>query len=341
MIIKSMSRKAPSYEQLYDYIVRDHDNDRAFNFTHNFFGQNREAILDEFMSNAQHLNHRKNGNYLYHEVISITRSKQLSEAKQKSILKHLAQVYIQSRAQDCLVFAGMHDEKNNQLHYHLIISANRVNERSRYRLSKRQFDDIKRQLELYALEHYPELEQAKLISQEKGQGKTSNKEQQLKRRTGKPSQKDIIRDKLNTVFAKAHNKSEYIRLLQEAKLSFYIRGKTLGFTDTATKRNHRLKTLGLEDEFMEMSQRIELAEKTGTKTSSKQQKQSHASNQANDSKQGNNEDVRQAEQQQTKAEAEKTTKQKPRKTKQETAVDELKRHRQARKDNDSHQKKKD
>ncbi|SET71228.1 relaxase/mobilization nuclease domain-containing protein [Thalassotalea agarivorans] len=252
MIIKSMSRKQPSFEQLYDYIVRDKDNDVKFNFTHNCFGVNREQILDEFMDNSSLLRRRKGGNYLYHEVLSVTRSKQLSEAQQKEILRDLAQQYLKSRANGCLAFGGMHDEKDNQLHYHFIISANQIGESKRYRLSKNEFDDAKVNAELYALERYPELEQEKLISNKDKKGKNSNKEAELKRRTKKPSQKDIMRDKLAEIFKESTSQTDYIKRLREANIESYIRGNAMGFINKDNGRRHRITTLGLSEEFDEM-----------------------------------------------------------------------------------------
>ena len=252
MIIKSMSRKQPSFEQLYDYIVRDNDNDVKYNFTHNCFGTNREEILEEFTQNAELLSRRKGGNYLYHEVISITRSKQLSEKQQKAILRDLVQRYIRSRANDCLVFAGLHDEKQNQLHYHLMVSANMADDKKRYRLSKSQFDEAKRNVELYTLERYPELEQKKLINKDKTEKKNSNKEAELKRRTKKASQKDIMREKLSDIFRQSNSQAEYIKRLREANIETYIRGNAVGFINSESGRKHRLATLGLSEEFDEM-----------------------------------------------------------------------------------------
>lgn len=256
MIIKSMSRKQPSFEQLYDYIVRDNDNDIRYNFTHNCFGQDREAILNEFLDNAELLARRKGGNYMYHEIVSVSRSKQLSEEQQKAILRDIVQNYIRSRANDCLVFAGLHDEKDNQLHYHLIISANKVNEKKRYRLSRKVFDEVKTHTELYTLERYPELEQAKLISQDKSERSVNKKEGELKRRTKKPSQKDYMRSTLADIFSMAQTSQEYIDLLKAAKIESYVRGKTIGFYIQGEKRKYRLNTLGLGEEFDEMNYRF-------------------------------------------------------------------------------------
>ena len=257
MIIKSMSRKDPSFTQLYDYITRDEAHDYNFSYTHNFILQDRDSVLQEFRRNAELLARRKNANYLYHEVISITRATGISEEQQKEILQRLVDQYISSRARDCLVFGGLHDEKDNNLHFHLIISANRLNERSRYRLSKKQFDEIKKGLESHALEKHPELEQELIIGRE-AKEKLSKKGAELKRRTGKTPQRDILKSKLEAIFRSSQTKAEFFTQMSEAKLEVYIRGKTIGIKDIRSGRNYRLKTLGLLDEFQAVSKRLEM-----------------------------------------------------------------------------------
>ncbi|MCP4297758.1 MAG: hypothetical protein GY786_19340, partial [Proteobacteria bacterium] len=249
MIIKSMSRKEPSFTKLYDYITRDGDHDNQYTFTQNFILRERDEILEEFQRNAALLSRRKNGNYLYHEVISITRARELSEARQKELLQDIITQYAKSRGKDCLIFGGMHDEKDNNLHYHLMISANALDQSRRYSLKKASFNKIKKLTELYVLERYPELEQAKLISKEHGTGNTSNKEQELKRRTGKPSLKDLFKDRLVGIFEKSVDKKQFFDNLEQAQIEIYTRGKTIGFVDLESGRKHRLKTLGLEAEF--------------------------------------------------------------------------------------------
>lgn len=250
MIIKSMARKEPTFTQLYDYITREGDYAPEYCFTRNFILRDREAILNEFERNATLLRKRKNGNYLYHEIISITRAKGISQEEQKEQLLKIVQQYAESRAKDCLVFGGLHVEKDNNLHFHLMVSANKLNQSKRYRLSKQQFSEIKIGLETHVLEHHPELEQAKLISAEKRQGaKTSNREQALKRRTGKPTQKDLFKEKLQGIFEKSVDKSDFFDNLESADIECYTRGKTIGFLDRDNGKKHRLKTLGLEAEF--------------------------------------------------------------------------------------------
>jgi len=131
MIIKSMPRKNGSYrsfQQLYDYITRDDGCDQRFNFTHNFFTDDRDSILKEFTRNAEFIPKRKNGNYLYHEILSFTRSSQLSQTQQLEVIRKVALRYVQERARGCLAFGGVHTDKDNQLHAHLIISANQLDQ---------------------------------------------------------------------------------------------------------------------------------------------------------------------------------------------------------------------
>lgn len=259
-----MSRKQPSFSQLYDYIVRDNDNDTRYNFTHNCFGTDREDILHELYQNSDLLKKRLGSNYLYHEILSITRSNQLSEDQQKDLLKDITQQYINARAKDCLVFAGLHDEKDNQLHYHLIISANQLDEKKRYYHSKQDFDDIKVNLETYVLQRYPELEQEQLISKDKqldknGQRVTSThankREGEYIRRTGKLSKKQQTANRIKDIFLMSDNIADYTNKLREQNIESYVRGKTMGFV--VNDKKHRIHTLGITEEFDDMLLRFQ------------------------------------------------------------------------------------
>ena len=267
-----MSRKEASFTQLYDYITRDKDNDARFNYHHNFLGLDREAILNEFKNNANLLTKRKNGNYLYHEIVSISRTKKISEIKQKQALFDIIQQYIQSRAKDCLVFSGIHDEKDHHLHFHLIISANKIGKSKRYRLAKQTFDEIKKGLEIYVLDKYPQLEQEKLISKTLSHKSLSNKEQAVRRRTGKKTKKEAIREQVRDCLEKSSSQSEFEQYLQHKHLKYYRRGeKTIGVVDLRTGRKYRLTTLGLESEFKALQDRMNKNQKKeAIKTSAKE-----------------------------------------------------------------------
>ena len=272
MIIKSMARKEPTFQQLYDYITREGDYAPEYCFTRNFILRDRENILRDFESNAKLLSKRKNGNYLYHEIVSITRAEGISQKEQQELLFKIVQQYAESRAKDCLVFGGLHIEKDNNLHFHLIISANELNQTKRYRLTKQQFSEVKIGLETHVLEHHPELEQEQLISaKKKPLAKTSNKEQELKRRTGKPTQKELFREQLEDIFAKSVDKNDFFTNLELADIECYTRGKTIGFLDRETGKKHRLKTLGLVAEFEAVHNKIADTQKPKSQQQNKKQ----------------------------------------------------------------------
>ena len=70
MIVKSISRKTWSFAQLMGYMTRDNAV-RDYDLHHHLVGQNPKALVAEFDANAALLRARKNGNVLYHEIISI------------------------------------------------------------------------------------------------------------------------------------------------------------------------------------------------------------------------------------------------------------------------------
>lgn len=264
MIIKSMSRKQATFSQLVDYF-EDGRQDEKYNIYHNIYSTHTDKIKGEFLENATYLSKRKNGVYMYHEILSITKTKNLTEERQKEILKDIGLEYIQNRAKNNLVFGVLHDDKDDNLHYHFMISSNELQNEKKHRLSKDEFGTFKKELEQSVLTKYPELEQKKLIGKEPGiqkepGEKLSNKGVELKRRTGKTDQRDNLKERLKAVFSEAKNKADFFTALEAEQLSIYVRGNTIGILDKATDRKHRLNTLGLLDEFHAVSKMIEEAE---------------------------------------------------------------------------------
>ncbi|MCU7882546.1 MAG: relaxase/mobilization nuclease domain-containing protein [Candidatus Thiodiazotropha sp. (ex Lucinoma aequizonata)] len=259
MIIKSMSRKEPSFGQLVGYMSDIDKSDEQYNVYQNLYSRKQDDIEQEFLRNAAYVAKRKNGNYLYHEILSITKAQKLDDKQQKEILRDIAYEYAKRRASQNLVFGTLHDDHDSHLHYHLLISANASGESKKTRLAKAEFDKIKKELESRVLEHHPELEQDVVINKEAGE-KLSNKGAEQKRRTGKTPERDQLKTKLQNLFSQCDTKEDFFAALNQAGLEFYVRGKNMGVKDLATERNHRLKTLGLLENFQALSERIELDE---------------------------------------------------------------------------------
>jgi len=250
MIIKSMSRKVPSFGQLLGYIDRD-EGQEAYRIRHNLLSRDPARIRAEFEGNGNLLQRRKNGVYLYHEIISITRAKGLSPEAQKERLYEIAQSYIAARCSDNLVFGGLHQDKEHSYHYHLMISANRAGETGRFRLSKAQFREIQVGLENHVLQKFPELDQKVAIGK-RADRKLSRSENELERRSGSRPKREDVLQRVRDAFATASDRDSLLVALWRNDLELYVRGKNLGVIDHESGKNHRLKTLDAE-----MSDRIE------------------------------------------------------------------------------------
>ncbi|MEC4090918.1 hypothetical protein [Pseudoalteromonas rubra] len=258
MIIKSKSRKVANFDQLYDYMkkgAKKHDGVHVF--SKNVYTHQREKILQEFFENSLLFKKRKNSVYLYHEIISITRTQSVSVEKQQDALFHIVQEYVDQRARNNLVYGYMHNDAENNIHFHLMISSNERGGTKNLRLSKHEFDRAKKHLETWTNKHYPELQQGLVINKQAGK-KTSHNGAELKKRTGKMPERERVNKALESIFVSSTNKQEFFSRLSAEHLEIYTRGKAIGFKDTVTGRKYRLKTLGLENQFAAMSKQIEL-----------------------------------------------------------------------------------
>lgn len=219
---------------------------------HNFYGGDRtpeEEIREVFERNAEHLPYRKNGNVLYHEILSFSKGYLVHGNALYRMVADIGQEYLRERAQDQLGYGVVHLDTDH-IHLHLLISANEVGRGDRVRLSKADFAEVQRRVERFTLERYPDLAQTQIYGRERPRErlKTDVHEQAMKQRTGKASQKEMLKAKLHQVFERAASVEELAKLLATEGLSFYARGKSIGVVEhgaDGTERRHRLSTLGV------------------------------------------------------------------------------------------------
>jgi hypothetical protein len=252
MIIKSMSRSSTSFASLYDYLTRDSDSELD---GHNLYSSphDKKAIVDEFMKNADFLQRARGKNYLYHEIISLSKNNLPSQEQQK-ILQDLAQEYLSKRAGQHLAFTALHKDKEH-MHIHLMISANEITGDKRIRFSKDSFASIQKELETYLNERYPQLNPTEHYQKSKADKKTPRKEQEMKSRKKAPSRKDELYETLRMVFEKATSEEYFKNTLKNRGIDFYIRGKTAGIVFEDKK--YRLNTLGLQTEYNQFVNKLE------------------------------------------------------------------------------------
>jgi hypothetical protein len=255
MIVRSMSRKEPSFGQLLAYVSRDVA-DQRFAIRHNLLAHDAPSLITEYETNAKLLPKRKNGVVMYHEILSITRAKTLSGDLQKEALRDIALDYIRARAPRCLVLGQLHDDHEDHLHYHLVISANPFGRAERHRLSRQDFRKIQVDLEARVLNHHPELQQSVAINRKAEAKVLSQKGIELERRTGRTPQKDTLVSALRAIFLSARDDADLFAKLTDAGLELYTRGKSVGVRDLDKGRNHRLATLGLASDYQSMRDRM-------------------------------------------------------------------------------------
>jgi hypothetical protein len=254
MIIKSMSRKSNSFSQLYDYLTRE---ESSFTFSRNTYTNpnHKKEFIKEFYENARHLKNSRGKVFLYHEVLSLEQN-ELEIDRQKEILLDLAYRYLELRADEHLAFGVIHEEKDN-MHIHLMISSNEIEKDKRVRLTKSDFAGIQKRLEDYKNQKFKELEKTSLYQEKKDISKSKQKEQELKKRTSKTT-KDEIKQKLKQAFEKATTKTYFHNNLKNLEYEIYTKGKTIGIR--YNNKNYRLKTLGLEQDYKVLLNRLEKSE---------------------------------------------------------------------------------
>lgn len=251
MIIKSMSRKSTSFSQLYEYLTRDKS---SFTFSRNTYANSKDKkeFVNEFYENSRHLRDARGKVYMYHEVLSLE-ANELSLEKQKEILLDMADKYLYQRAENHLSFGVVHEDKNN-MHLHLMISANEIEGEKRIRLSKQEFSQIQQRLENYKNQKYQELKQSSFYQDKKDLSKEKQNEQELKNR-GSKSIKEVLKDNMRDTFSKATSHIYVENHLKSLGYEIYTRGNTQGIT--YKDKNYRFKTLGLEKEYQQLLRKLE------------------------------------------------------------------------------------
>jgi len=263
-----MARKTPSFDQLILYFHKDAYHRKAPTFSYNMWEtSDPESVASEFDENATFLPKRANGNYLYHECIVLGDCPDVSTAKQERILLDLVQQYVSLRAPDQMVYGRMHLD-TDYLHFHLCISANAVRGKQRRWLSKSAFSNIQQQMEKYKLEKYPELgtekyydldarrEKREQLKEDKA--KLSRQEFEMKKRTGKLSQKEQDRIAILDIFETALSELDVSHRLNQIGFESYTRGNAEGVVNSETGRKYRLKTLGLDRDMQRAKNRLRI-----------------------------------------------------------------------------------
>lgn len=232
MIVKIKSFKKPEFKRLLEYMLKDENrlfnqNNKSFLITHNLKGRKLEKLITQFQLNEKfRLRKRKDSVILTHEIISFHKddSKKITVEK----LEDIARQYINLRNPKGLFVAVPHFDKE---HYHIHICASGVEYRigKSLRMSKAGFQKLKKGIQNYQVEKFPELNRSLVVHFKKGTARKTDKEYQIRRRTVRTTKKEKLIEIVQTCMRKSHNKDDFLSELQESGIEVYKRrGKATG-----------------------------------------------------------------------------------------------------------------
>lgn len=257
MIIKSSKHRRRKFRYLANYILSDKgrsDENETFTIYHNLHKSDLNGVVQQFEENDQYRRKRKNGVVLFHEILSF--SKENKQQLSLETLEDIAHKFIELRGKDALCLVKPHINNEN-VHMHFMFSANEFHSSKGLRLGNKEFRQIRMDMEQYQNDHYPELSQSivylnrwqKSRLLEVDHAKVSDKEYQVKRRTGKPSQKEVVSKKLQECYLDSTSRDDFFRRILEAGFELYTyRNKVNGILFKG--RKFRFRTLNITDNQM-------------------------------------------------------------------------------------------
>lgn len=253
MIIKSLSRKTPSFSQLAHYILQEHDKpvgcglDR-FIYTKNLKGHTVDEWIKELETNENYrLRRTRNQVYLNHVIISwhLLDRQNITTA----MLKDIAKEFVKRRGIAQYIAAPHYHQ--NAIHLHILHGIEYRTGRS-LRISKAQFVQIKRELEAIQKERYPEIQHSTIDHDKNNKDRSHDTEYHIKQRIG-ATRKEFLKQTIEQVLTVAASSEELKELLLEQGIIVYERGNRLqGVLTPETNRKHRFSKLGLEDKIKEL-----------------------------------------------------------------------------------------
>jgi hypothetical protein len=232
MIVKIKSHKRPVFAKVLNYMLNNTDRlfdkeGKSFAITHNLKGNSIEAWEKQYKHNETYrLRKRKDSVLLTHEILSWHRddAKHITLSKMES----MAREYLHLRNSKGLYVAVPHFDKD---HYHIHILASGIEYKTgkSLRFSKADFHKLKKDIQQYQLERFPELSKSIVAHGKKNHTRLSDKEYQVKLRTGRETEKVKVIRLLESCFKKANSMEMFYKLLKDSEVQIYERrGKMTG-----------------------------------------------------------------------------------------------------------------
>ncbi len=220
---------------------------KSFVITRNLKGKNPEKWASQYLKNESfRLRKRSDSVYLTHEILSWHREDSKNITLEK--LEDIVGEYLRLRNGNGIYVAVPHFDKS---HYHIHICSSGIEYRTgkTMRLSKVDLHKLKKDIQNYQLEKFPELSKS-VVSHGTKKTITSDKENQIKLRSGRESDKDQLLAIMKTCYKKANSKESFFELLAECGIKNYVRGGKISGV-VFQERKFRLKGIGFTNQKIE------------------------------------------------------------------------------------------
>ncbi len=249
MIVKIKTHKKPSFRKLLEYMLNDKDrlsdkDNRSFLITHNMKGKGIDTWVKQFQYNETFRKHkRKNSVYVHHEILSWHRDdiKNISADK----LRDMVREYLPMRNPNGMYVAVPHFDRDH-FHVHICSSGIQYRNGKSMRMSRKEFAELKKNIQEYQIEKFPELSKSVVEhGKKKNRRILTDEEHHYTERTGKQTKKDELLSILNDCSAHATSMEDFFERMKENNLQPYERnGKITGVI--YNKRKYRFKRLGID-----------------------------------------------------------------------------------------------
>ena len=258
MIIKIKSHKREIFKQILEYMLHNinkisNERKNTFTLTHNLKGKTIETWVKQLKENEQlRLYKRKDSVRLTHEILSWHKedAKNIDLPKMEAMTRE----YFLRRNPKGIYVAVPHFDKDH-FHIHVLASGVEFRTGKSLRLSKVEFQNLKKRFQDYHQKYFPELTKSIVRHGSKNIVGRSDKEYQFKLRTGKQSDKETLISILDSCYKKANSKEMFLDLLHNNGIKTYKRAEqTTGVLYKGSK--FRFNRLGYTKDRLEHLQKI-------------------------------------------------------------------------------------
>ncbi len=264
MFVKSVSIKSPDlFSKAVHYAlgIGKEGQPSPVKVFHNVHSIEPDKVAQEMrLHDKTYRKKRKGGVCIFHEILSFHPSDREKLLNNPAILEDIATKFISLRGERAQVVAGIHTDKKH-VHIHCTFGAVEYKSSKSLRISKARFKSIKKELELYQVQKYPELkasvcflnkkQKERILKQEFPDLLVGEKEQQLKKRTGKKTDKETVSEMVKNLYLESKSQDDFFHKIIEAGLSVYkYRNKVNGVYYKSYR--YRFRTLSLTDEHIRL-----------------------------------------------------------------------------------------